>query len=249
MQKQFKLLGLFFLIFLISTIACNEAEEPQEVFKEAVVEKADVIEDTTSIEEDAIISPDVTAIEESKTAIEARLNKMLTLIEKKEKVLFDREQRVLETEKQLGLRADELDKREANLKFQQYLSWIVFIIGIIALIIAIILIIRNRSKSSDLSQKAKEKKKKYLDKMDTQLYQWEANIEELKEKADRAKGDVKQEYHKQIDALNEKKEAARKKLQDLKAANEEVWTDLKKIVDKSWTDMRRSIKRVGSKIK
>lgn len=246
LTKNYKLLSLLLLIFFIAAIGCKKTDE---LIEEPVVEQAAVVEDTAVVEEKVIIEPDVTAIEQSKTEIEARLEKVLKLIEQKEQALFDRENRVLETEKQLGLRAGELDKKERRLKFHQYLSWIVFILGIIAMVVAIVVFIRNRGQNSGLTQKALEKKKKYLDKMDTQLYQWEANIEELKEKADRAKGDIKQEYHKQIDALNEKKDAARKKLQDLKAANEEVWADLKKIVDKSWTDMKRSIKRVSSKIK
>lgn len=249
LTKKFKLLSLLFLILLVSAIACNEPEDPQEVIKEAAVEKADIVEDTTVVEEEIVISPDVTAIQQSKTEIEARLEKVLKLIEQKEQALFDRENRVLETEKQLGLKAGELDKKERRLKFQHYLSWIVFILGVMAIMVAIVVFIRNRGQNSDLAHKAREKKKKYLDKMDTQLYQWESNIEELKNKAEKAKDDVKQEYLKQVDALTEKKDSAKKKLQDLKAANEEVWTDLKKIVDKSWTDMKSSLKRVSSKIK
>lgn len=246
LTKHFKILSLLLLIFFIAAIGCKKTDE---LIEEPVVEKTDVAEDTTAILESAVITPDVTAIKQSKTEIEKRFEKMVTLIQEKEQALLEREKRVLDVEKQLGLRADELDKKEARLTSQQYLSWIVFIIGVIAIALAIVLIIRNRSTSSALSQKAQEMKKKYLDKMDTQLYQWESSIEELKKKAEQAKDDVKEEYLKQIDALNEKKEAAQKKLQDLKAANEEVWADLKKIVDKSWTDMKRSIKRVSSKIK
>lgn len=94
-----------------------------------------------------------------------------------------------------------------------------------------------------------KKKEEYLAKLDNQLNRWEAAIEELTLKAGKAKEDVKQEYLKQIDTLNEKKEDAKKKLQDLKAAKEELWTDSKKIVEKSWADMRKSIKQVSSRIK
>jgi predicted nucleic acid-binding Zn-ribbon protein len=244
LTRQFKLLSLLSLIFFVSVVGCNEAEEPQQLTKEPVVEKTDVIEDTTGIQKEVVIKPDVTSIEQSKTEIDKGFEKMLSLVEKKEQALHEREKKVLEVEKQLGLRADELDTREQRLKFQLYLSWIVFILGVIAIVVAIVIFVKKRSKGTELTQKALEKKKKYLDKMDTQLYQWETEIDELKKKADRAKNDVKQEYLKQIDALNEKKEDAQKKLQDLKAANEEVWADLKKIVDKAWTDMRRSIKSI-----
>jgi hypothetical protein len=247
--KRFELPALLFVIIFIAFVSCDKIEEKPELIKESVAESTAVESDTTEIQGKEIIKPEAEQIEESKTEIENRLEDLLTLIEKKEKALVAREEKALKMEKKLGLRASELSEKEASLKLQQYVAWIVFAVGLIALVIAIILILKTKAGSLDKWRKEAEKKNKYLKNLDDQLKQWEKQIEELRKKAESAKGQVKEEYFKQIDSLNKKKEDAKTKLQNLKAANEEAWADLKKIVDAAWSDLEKSIKRVASKIK
>lgn len=83
-----------------------------------------------------------------------------------------------------------------------------------------------------------ETRKAYIDKMATQLKQWDDDLQQLKTIADRAKAEAKTEYYRQIDDLRAKKENAQLKLNEIRNASDQAWENLKSGLDKGWTELK-----------
>jgi hypothetical protein len=93
------------------------------------------------------------------------------------------------------------------------------------------------------------RRKAYEEKIDAQLKEWNAQIDLLKAKADKARAEAKIEYYKTIDALQHKQEEARRKLKELKTAGDEAWEDVKKGAEKAWDEIRIAYKDAASRFK
>jgi len=78
----------------------------------------------------------------------------------------------------------------------------------------------------------------YQEKIEAQLREWTAKINELKAKADGGKADAKIEMYKRIDALRVKQEAAQAKFQELKKAGAEKLEQLRTGLDKAMGDLK-----------
>ena len=83
-----------------------------------------------------------------------------------------------------------------------------------------------------------ERKELYQEKMEAQLREWRAKIDELKAKAQHASADAKLQYEKQIAALRPKLEAAQQQLQALKTSSENAWDDIKTGVEGAWSELK-----------
>lgn len=81
-------------------------------------------------------------------------------------------------------------------------------------------------------------KEAYQEKIEAQLREWTAKINELKAKAEGAKADAKIEMYKRIDALRVKQEAAQAKFQALKQAGTEKWEQLRTGLDQAMEDLK-----------
>jgi hypothetical protein len=92
-----------------------------------------------------------------------------------------------------------------------------------------------------------EDKQSFLQKLATQLQEWDTEIDELKVKAHLAKADAKDELNKQIEDLRVKKEAAQVKLKQLQEVGDEAWDELKAGAEKSWTELRGAFRSAMSK--
>ena len=86
------------------------------------------------------------------------------------------------------------------------------------------------------------KKEAYEQKIEARLDEWKAEINQLKAKAQKAEADAQIRYYKQIEDIQAKQEAARKKLRALKNAGEDAWKDLK-------TGLDDALNRLGDAIK
>jgi hypothetical protein len=92
-----------------------------------------------------------------------------------------------------------------------------------------------------------EYRKAYEEKFAAQLTVWSTEIALLNAKADRAKAETKIEYYKTIDTLQSKHDAAKAKLQELKAAGDGAWRDLKTGAENVWTEVKTSFGNVHSR--
>ncbi|MBN1479663.1 hypothetical protein JXA70_05280 [candidate division KSB1 bacterium] len=224
----------------------NEQVGPEA--EKLTAEDTTAVVDTMNAPQQAPTAPDSMELQKSRSDIEQRLENLLSLIEQKESALVYRENKLKETQSKLELRENELSKKEQQVKSQRNVSWIVLIIGALTLIFAFIIVARNRGGGTTVNEKIKKQKQKVLDKLDSQMTKWEAEINELNNKAINARDNIKEEYLKQIDSLNKQKAEAQKKLNELKGASAEAWDDLKKGVDASWEELKVSINKARSKM-
>lgn len=81
-------------------------------------------------------------------------------------------------------------------------------------------------------------KEAYQEKIEAQLREWTAKINELKAKADGAKADAKIEIQKRIGTLRVKQEEAQAKFQALKQVGTEKWEQLRTGLDKAMDDLK-----------
>ena len=82
-----------------------------------------------------------------------------------------------------------------------------------------------------------DEKDLYIEKLNAQLKEWSASIDVLKAKADKANADLKIAYYKQLDD-ERKRDTARNKIDDLKAAGDDAWERVTTAVEKSWGDIK-----------
>jgi predicted RNase H-like nuclease (RuvC/YqgF family) len=77
----------------------------------------------------------------------------------------------------------------------------------------------------------------FIDKLKLKLDEWDADIDELEDRAQRAKADVKFELEDQITSLKLKRDIAKLKLSEIKDAGEEAWEDIKTGAEEAWDDV------------
>ena len=94
-----------------------------------------------------------------------------------------------------------------------------------------------------------EQKEAYQGKMEAQLQEWGAKIDELTVKAEHATADAKAKYHEQIQILQTKREAAQNRLNELKNASGGAWEDLKSGMENAWNDMKQAVEDAVAKFK
>jgi len=89
-------------------------------------------------------------------------------------------------------------------------------------------------------------KEAYQEKVETQLREWTAKINELKAKADGAKADAKIEMYKRIEVLRAKQEVAQAKFQELKQRGADKWEEIRTSLDKAMDDLKTTWKSTRS---
>ena len=92
-------------------------------------------------------------------------------------------------------------------------------------------------------------KEEFVRKMHSRLDHWNADIDALTAKANKAEAHARDEYHKQIDALRSKRDEARSKLDTLESAGEGAWQDLKAGVELAWDAVGEAMKSAASRFK
>jgi len=90
-------------------------------------------------------------------------------------------------------------------------------------------------------------KKAYQDKMEAQLREWQAKIDVLKAKADKAEAEQRAKYYERIEKLRAKKKAADAKFAELRQAGEGAWEDIKAGMEKAWDDLKLSVEKAKKK--
>ena len=89
-----------------------------------------------------------------------------------------------------------------------------------------------------------DKMQAHVGKMETQLRQWGAKLDELVVKAEGAGTEAKADYRKRIDDLKAKHQVAQAKLDELKAAGSEKWETLKAGVESAWNELDVAFKKL-----
>ncbi|HEX9883036.1 MAG TPA: hypothetical protein VGA79_03635 [Desulfobaccales bacterium] len=92
-------------------------------------------------------------------------------------------------------------------------------------------------------------KEAYQEKLEAQLKEWSAKLNELKAKADKATADAKIKMYREIDNLKAKKDVAQQKLDEIKAAGAEKWESLKAASEKTMEDLKSKWASVKAKFR
>ena len=92
-------------------------------------------------------------------------------------------------------------------------------------------------------------KEDYQEKLETQLREWSGKIDQLKAAAGKLAADARVTYHRQIDALRGKQEAAQRKLQELKESGEGAWESLKAGIDRAWDELKQGVEGALTRFK
>ena len=87
----------------------------------------------------------------------------------------------------------------------------------------------------------------YVRKMEAQLEAWEADISELRAKAEQAGAELRVEYNEQLEALQKNQRAAREKLDEVEQASDEAWEDLRAGAEATWEDLKTAVERAVSR--
>ena len=82
-----------------------------------------------------------------------------------------------------------------------------------------------------------DKTEENLGKLETQLKQWGAKLDEFVAKADRAGTAARIDNRKRIDELQAKVRVAQAKLDEVKTAGSEKWETLKAGLESAWKDL------------
>lgn len=93
------------------------------------------------------------------------------------------------------------------------------------------------------------KKQAYEEKLKAQLDEWNAKIDVLKAKAEKAGAKTKVDYYETIEELQKKRTKAKDKLQELRAAGDDAWEDLKTGVDQTWSSLGDAVNSAVSRFK
>jgi predicted nucleic acid-binding Zn-ribbon protein len=86
----------------------------------------------------------------------------------------------------------------------------------------------------------------YIDKLKDKLDEWDADIDELEARAQKAKAELKFELEDQITSLKLKRDIAKLKLSEIKDASEEAWEDIKAGAEEAWSDVKEAIEKARS---
>lgn len=178
----------------------------------------------------------VRGLEKHTVEVESRLEDLLSLIEEREKGLLTKEA--------------ELTERENRIARLHLISWIIFGIGVGSIVMTLIVgIMRKRKNKLKTDVKGIYLKKNWITNMEVKLRGIQVKIDQLKEKADKARAEVRVDYLETIRDLQVKLDTLHKKMNELVQSEGEIWDDIQKGVKESFKDLKIELKSASRKIK
>ena len=87
----------------------------------------------------------------------------------------------------------------------------------------------------------------YRQKIDASMEEWNAEIDKLEARADRAGADLQLQYYEELKKLRALQEEARRKLEALEDAGDDAWEGLKNDVDNAISAIERAVNAAGAR--
>lgn len=87
-----------------------------------------------------------------------------------------------------------------------------------------------------------ETKEAYRQKIEAQLKEWDAKVEELKARAERKKAESHIAFNRQMEELTQKRDRLKAKLVELEKAGEGAWRSLKEGINNAVEGAKESLK-------
>ena len=94
-----------------------------------------------------------------------------------------------------------------------------------------------------------ETRDEYVEKFTVQLKEWNAKIDELAIKANKAADGVKMELSKQVELLRQKRADFTEKFQHIKEADSEAFKSMIEGTHKAWEDLKQAYNTANKKLK
>lgn len=86
----------------------------------------------------------------------------------------------------------------------------------------------------------------YVQKLKTQLDQWNSEITKWEGKTRSAQAKMKDDYEKQLNALRSRRDEAMTQLRQVQAASGEAWTEMMRGADEAWARLSEAFNKARS---
>jgi hypothetical protein len=86
-------------------------------------------------------------------------------------------------------------------------------------------------------------------KLEAQLKEWDAKLDQLVAKAQKATADARINYENDLDALKAKRASAHQMLVEMGKRGENAWEDMKGGAEKAWDEMSKAMEKVAARFK
>ena len=93
------------------------------------------------------------------------------------------------------------------------------------------------------------KKDEYFAMMESQIRKWDAEVDKLKARSDLMSAEARIKYAEQLKAMRANRDAANKKLQEMRTASEAAWQHMQAGMDAAWTSMKNALEKASSQFK
>ena len=94
-----------------------------------------------------------------------------------------------------------------------------------------------------------DKRAEYVEKLSAQMVEWDTQIDLLKDKAESATPETKDDYSGTISALQLKRDEAAVKLQGISAAGDDEWEEMRAGTERVWGEVGSILRNAIMKIK
>ena len=89
----------------------------------------------------------------------------------------------------------------------------------------------------------------YVQKLNAQLKEWDAKLDQLSAKAQKATADARINYENELEGLKARRGVAQKKLEELGQRGENAWEDMKDGIERVWDEMGKAVEKVAARFK
>jgi lipid II:glycine glycyltransferase (peptidoglycan interpeptide bridge formation enzyme) len=86
-------------------------------------------------------------------------------------------------------------------------------------------------------------REEYIQKLKSQLDEWNAEASKWEQKAQEAQSHMKAEYEKQLAALNSRRDEALYQMKLMQNASHDAWQDMMKGADEAWKNMQEAFNK------
>jgi len=93
------------------------------------------------------------------------------------------------------------------------------------------------------------KNTEYVTRMETQLKKWDADVDALAAKSEKASAQARAAYHEQIKNLRASRDAAQKTFQEIRVASESAGARMQAGMEVAWETMQKALEKVSSDLR
>ena len=88
----------------------------------------------------------------------------------------------------------------------------------------------------------------YEQRLNAQLREWSARIDQLRARADKASADARIEYQNQLEALEARRQAAARTLDQLQRAGDDAWQELRAGAERAWRELQEAVNSAADRL-